>query len=351
MTLTLLLAAAWAEPDTELELYLGGRTAPEASIQLPRHWENELEPTLVPALIAHWRWAGEAGGWTRVRLGLWGSAPEEDANLLEVGPRLGLARSHAGWRLDLALAYDLQVYAILPEATNGRWEGYGRVSRSLGGQDLALEARALHRTYPLQLSWGFQSVEAGPSWAATLAGGLRASAEASLQANAGYVLSAATDPVRATGRQLRGHLELGYGAGRWDLRAGYRPILAWGGLSDEGARPQFTPKGEYTDDADALSAGGFVQHRLDVGAVWGREAWTFHARALGRMRLGAPTEAQTLTRTLHGSLGADRDLGPGLLAVAEVGASRVLLSDGASYLDLSGWVGLRWRSPPDGGGR
>ncbi len=341
MILTCLLAATHADSSLELDMLVGGRTAPEAAIQLPREWENELDPTVVPALIGRWRWSDSRGLWAAVRGATWMSIPEEDANLVELGPRLGWGLDADRWAFEIAAGYDLQGFVFLPEASNGRAEAWSELSIPLGRQELALELTALHRHYPLQPSWGFGTIEPGLAWRGPLAGNLRGTLQVSAQANQGWVIDTAGEAVRATGGQLEARLELGYTGGTWELRASYRPIFAFGGLPDEGDRPQFTPMGEYTDDADALSGGGFVQHRASLDAHVVLEEWTLRARAMGRLRSSELAGSQTLARTLHGSIAAERPVRPGLTLVGEVGASGVELADGSSYLDLSGWVGVR----------
>ena len=176
---------------------------------------------------------------------------------------------------------------------------------------------------------------------------------AAWQANQGWTIAADGTLDRSTGTQLRADVELGVATRQVDLWIRYSPIAAYEGDYAEAAQPQFTPIGEYADDADALSAGGFFQHRVDVRATYESKGWTVGAEGLVRVRESQPGDlAASFARTIHGQLSFERAFEPKDWSwVGVLGVSTAELVDGRSYADVYGWLGARWtpRARPDGG--
>jgi hypothetical protein len=150
----------------------------------------------------------------------------------------------------------------------------------------------------------------------------------------------------ATGSQLRAVAEGGLSNRNWDLQFGYRLYVAQGGQAEQALRPQFTPLGNYSDDADALSAGGFVQHRVDLSGAFEMDEWTFRFSALGRLRQGRPTlTTGSFARTGHAHFTTQRDLVEHLALSFTTGVSAA--ATGASaYTDAYAWFGLHWQFEP-----
>ncbi len=167
---------------------------------------------------------------------------------------------------------------------------------------------------------------------------VRAELGSSLQLNAGAGVELGDD----IGTQVRGVAGVGLTAGNADVMLRYRPIVARAGEDDDDTvRPQFTSLGDYTEDADAVSSGGFVQHRLEMNAAWVAGPWTARTGALGRLRSG-----EGLVRTGHAHIGLDRTVGDRWMVTGTVGATAVELGSGVAFVDVYGWVGVRWGFGP-----
>lgn len=342
-----LAAGVASAADGELEALVGARTAPDAALEQPSEWEPEVEPTFLTALVARVRSSrGEA--WWGIEGSAWGTAPEPDASLFGVVPRAGIGASSGPARLELAARYDAQLYPWAPDATNGRAEGLLKGSVRAGSLEPQVTVEAIDRHYPFETVWSFRTVEPG------LGLGFRSTDQrfrgrlaGSWQLNQG-----ASEEGRAvTGAQLRGTADLGWSARRWEAWTTYRIIRAMGGgVADPASRALFTPIGDYSADADALSAGGFWQHRLELGASAAVGEWTVRTSALGRLR-ESETQGEPLRsygRTLHGQVDLERELGDRTRGLVTVGGSGVRLDDGKAFTDIYAWVGLSWTlSGPD----
>jgi len=217
-------------------------------------------------------------------------------------------------------------------------------SRAVGPGGIELTVLGLDRHYPRQPAWSLRSAEAGLAWH-------HASADqpawwrlqASVQGNQGTNLGTNGSQHDAMGAQTRALLEGGVMGRRWDVQLGYRLYLARGGQVEEATRSQFTPLGFYSDDADALSAGGFVQHRLDLAGALELDDWTVQLSGLGRLRQSDPDVATaSYARTLHSHLTARRELRDGLALSLTAGVSGAETVHERSYTDLYGWLGLHW---------
>jgi hypothetical protein len=168
---------------------------------------------------------------------------------------------------------------------------------------------------------------------------------AAWQANQGWTIAADGTLDRSTGTQLRAEAEIGLATRQVDVWIRYRPIAAYEGDYAEAAQPQFTPIGEYADDADALSAGGFFQHRVDAEVSYESKGWTMGAEGLVRLRESQPGDlAASFAQTIHGQLSVERAIGAKEWSwVGVLGVSSAELVDGRSYVDVYGWLGAEWK--------
>lgn len=308
----------------------GVRTAPDAALEQPSEWEPEIEPTAIAAIVGRWR--SQQPAWWGVDASAWGLAPEPDAVLLAVGPRAGLGADRGAARLDAAARYDLQAYPFSPEVTNGRAEALAKVGLRSGAVDPEVAVLAIDRHYLLP-EWSFRALEAG------VAARLHTRDDAvRLTLGSGWQVNQGHDS--AVGDQLRATVEAGGSAGRIDAWAAWRLVVARGGAPERAARPVFTPVGDYSEDADALSSGGFLQHRAEVGASAEAGPWTLRGSVLGRIRFPEALATGTVDRTLHGHFDLLRETGGGWSVLGAAGASGTRIVGGASYLDVYGWAGL-----------
>jgi hypothetical protein len=329
MTLWALIVRAQAA-DAHLDAITGVRTAPDAALEHPVEWQPEFEPTVVGALMGGVL-ASRGKWWGSLEGAAWGVLPELDGVLFSAGARGGAGLEAGDLRLEVAGRYDLQSYPFARPATSGRAEGFALTSLSLGAWVPELSLEAIDRRYPFEPDWSFTTAESavGLAWRPE-----RGWARVAL---GGQVNQGADD----LGTQLRATAELGWGAARWDLFTRYRLMDARAGDPDDASRSRFTPLGDYSADADALSAGGFVQHRLELGGSAEAGEWLLRASALGRLRL---TGAQgAYDRTLHAQLDLERELSERVSAVGTLGSSAVGLVGGKGFLDVYAWAGLSWR--------
>ncbi|MEQ1508687.1 MAG: hypothetical protein ABMB14_41050, partial [Myxococcota bacterium] len=151
------------------------------------------------------------------------------------------------------------------------------------------------------------------------------------------------DGASVVGQQVRGTADLGWSIRRCELWTTYRIIRATDGGAEPTERAQFTPIGDYSSDADALSAGGFLQHRLELGVSAEVAAWTVRASALGRLRIADHQAQPSYGRTLHLQLDLERAVGARTAVLGALGGSGVRLDDGQAFTDVYGWLGLSWR--------
>jgi hypothetical protein len=337
--LWLFLSIAFAGSGT-LDVLVGGRSAPEATLEQPSEWEHEAEPNLVGALAAGWQDQGPVGTWFRVDGEAWGALPEGDTSMFRLAPQAGIGGSAGAYGGELAGRYDASLYPWESHASSGRAEVMARGTATAGLARPEVSVLGLDRHYFQTPAWSFRTLEPGAGLGLTV-GPLRIKLGSSLQLNGG----GAGSPV--VGQQARAVSELGVAGRSWDLWLGYRLIKAWGGGPDEGARAQFTPVGAYAEDADALSAGGFLQHRVDLGGVVTAGRWTLRAAGLARFRAPDDVGLPSVSRTLHGQLDLERDIGERLSILGTGGVSHAELSTRHGYTDVYGWLGLRWELGPD----
>ena len=338
-----LLLVALARARGEIEVIAGGRSAPEATVEVPET-VNDLEPAALVAVAGRVETDPGEGFWARADGSLW-ALTEDDARLVEVRPALGWgARGHAVGS-ELAASFQGQAYPWNTAASNGRTEAFADGNVTAGDHRFDLSVLGIDRRYPWQQEWGFSTVQPGIGWRWE-PGLVRGAVGAAWQGNAGWTIASDGSLDRSTGTQLRAEIELGVATRRWDVWARYAPIRAYEGDYAYAAQPQFTPIGDYQDDADALSAGGFFQHRLDATITWDSDPWTVRAEGLGRVRdseSGNP--AASFSRTVHGQLSIDHVLAarsPDWSWVAVLGVSAAELVDGRHYTDVYGWAGARW---------
>lgn len=334
-------AAMGGEDHTELEALLGARTAPDAALEQPSEWEPELEPVAVGALLARHLHLGTPV-WYGVDATAWVTAPEADATLLALGPRGGWSGSTERWRAELAARVDGQLYPAVSGTSNVRAEALARGARTWDAFETALGVEGVDRAYG-ERAWSFQTVEPGLTAAAGRS--VRVVAGASVQGNQGRQLTDAGSS-RVQGGQVRLVAELHATTPHLAAWGAYRLVDAWGGGVQVASRPVFTPVGDYSDDVDALSAGGFLQHRAELGASVDREPWTASLSVLGRLRDATFDDPGSYRRTIHGQAVVGRELGEAWSARLTAGCSGAELQSGAGYLDVYAWVGLVWTVAP-----
>lgn len=342
------VAAAWAGGVADVSVLAGVRGNAESTLEQPEAATlDTLEPSATAAVLADGRWRWKSGLWVSGAGEAWTYAPEPDATLLRAVPAVGVALplgEHA--HLDLAARYSLEAVPLRAGRTNGRAEATGAVGLDLGAHRLALVGAGVSRDWFDRSAWSFRTAEAGLSWE-WQPSAWRLGARATGQLNSGATVNADGGLDPATGQQLRLGASGGWTGRHWDIGLDYRMYLADEGQVEDAARPQFTPIGDYDDDADALSAGGFSQHRIGLTATgqFG-PAWTLDLDVLARVRVNEPGQATTVfSRTFHAGLDVGRVIS-GPWSVHAVGAFTTLdLATGGTSYDPSGWLLLRW-SPP-----
>jgi len=318
-----------------LDVVVGGRTAPEAGLEQDDAYEyggdDELEPAGMVGLVGRYAHAGDVV-WVGLDGSAWGIAPETETTVLAVSPSIGVSAPTGDWRLDAASAYDFVVYPIEGEATSGRVELYGGASRP-GTWTPTVSVVAADRHYLDQPSWGFRS--AAPSLALGWEG------------DATWARLTATGQVNQhqgeVGTQVRGRGEVGVRPRNLDLWMAYTGIAAQGGAPSAAQRPVFTLVGGYSDDADAISGGGFYQHRGEAGASWSRDPWAVRLRAMGRYRIPYADDVGAFDRTGHAQLDLERHVGGAWHVVLTGGVNGARAVGGTSFLDVYGWTGVSWR--------
>jgi hypothetical protein len=338
------LAAAYAA-EGSVNVVVGGRTTPDAAIEQPTEWEPRLEPMALLAVTGEVEARGEST-WVGLDAAAWALAPEADAMLLALGPRGGVHGRVGSAALEAAARYDAQLYPVTVDGTSGRADVIGRVRFGDGALQPELWVEGVDRWYPFEDPWSFRTAE-------VVAGvtGVRGHWHTKLHAS-GQI----NDGAGGWGQQLRGSAEVGYSGRRSALWARLRGIQAFAGDPDLASRSQFTPLGDYSDDADALSDGGFQQLRVDAGASSGVGPWVVGMSVLGRLRAGTDPSRDTYAQTGHLQLDVERPWG-GLFAtpvdgpwwfVGTAGVSAVGLSSGRGFVDVYAWAGLSYRPGPWG---
>lgn len=330
-----LFAAAHASPSADATILAGARTAPESSIQLPSAREVGFDPSGLLAANLRARFGEEAGPWLRLAIGAWGYAPDLDASLATGSVGLGWRGTTGETHLDVAGRYDGQAYPGVMAASNGRGELIASARRtgerwSISGQATGLDRRFLGET-------GFTTGELGTviGWSP---GAYGLDVGVSAQANA-----ATEGSVGAQGRTL---LRLRAGGPSWHMALEHRLIYALEGEAEHESRAAITATGDYSDDIDALSGGGFLQNRVGVSGAVSAGAWTVSAGGFGRFR-GAESEeeaAVSFVRTWSGQARLQRALGEDVDLFLAGGAAGATQGSGTGYVDAFGWVGVDLRA-------
>ncbi len=341
MILALLLgvAPAWAAatpPTTEATVLAGGRTAPESAIRIPSGFEGGFEPSALLAVDVRVRFGAERGPWARLAAGSWAYAPDVDASEIHGGGAAGWT----GTRAELAGRYDVAWFPLLTEASNGRAEVMGRVR--LGDDPWALtpSVTLVDRRYINGGAADYSTGEAGAVGSYTAAAGARIDVGLSGQVNAAGGIGA-NGPLGAQGRSL---VRLSLNGTRWRVSAEHRFILAAEGETEVTAPALYTLVGDYDDDVDALSGGGFTQHRVGVSGAVEAGAWTVSAGGLARLRAASEEElAAAYGRSVAGQIRLDRRFGAALTGFASLGVSTASSPGRPGYLDAWGWAGVTWR--------
>ncbi len=333
------MIAAWiwsggaTAAEGHLDLFAGGRTAPDAALEQPSEWEPEIEPSALAAIVGSVQsFHGEA--WWGVDGQAWGVAPEADATLLGLGPRAGIGAGAGKARFELAGRYDAELYPVIIDPTNGRAEALASGAVDLGTARPFLLAEGVVRTYFVEEAWSFHAAQAD--------GGIELAGDSARVVFTGtWQINAGRDAIGefVPGQQVRGTVDLGLSARNLEAFASYQLIHAWNGAADEAARSQFTPLGSYSSDADALSAGGFLQHLGEIGCSAEVGGFTLRGSALARFRDADPGAA-SYANTLHGQVDVHHDLSERVIGIFTLGASAAEVVSGQSFVDLYGWVGV-----------
>ena len=350
MTPSLLLALcrpAFAGGQLAVEAFAGGRSAPQLTAQGASEL-NEAEPaSALAALRMEAESASHRGAWLGGTAEAWSYLPDPELSSLRIEPRGGW-RPELGdrWQAELGGRYALEAYPWSPRLDSGRAEATGGVGPVIGPLRLGVEADYVRRDFLSTRQWSFQTVEGGLLvGTAPTAGGLRATLRLGGQYNDGFTLDTAGQEHPATGIQARVRADLGWSLRAVDLHLGWRLIRSLEGDVEDAARPQFTPIGQYADDADALSAGGFLQNRFDLSAIWSPSpSWTLGLDGLLRLRKSdAGQQSASIATTAHLQARVARSLSKTLTLSTTAGLTRLDLVSGEGAIDLAAWVGLRWQ--------
>ncbi|NOY28025.1 MAG: hypothetical protein GXP62_19345 [Oligoflexia bacterium] len=337
----LCLSPALAAPQAQITTLAGVRAAPESTILLPTAWEGRVEPAAVGALDGQIRFGAATGPWFTAGGGTWAYVPEGEASSLDGRAAVGWSGPVAeGVDVDVAGNYKAQWYPMWALGVNGRGELLARVRIDRQHFSLTPELGAVDRRYLDAPAESFSEAHAG------LVLGLKGQGPLSLdlglggQGNQAHGIGSEGRP----GTQIRGLSRLNLASGAWTGALEYRLSWALQGEAEHDVQPLYTPWSDYSDDADALSGGGFVQHRLSFRGAVAVSRWTLSAGAMGRLRLAGEDElASAYARTGLARLQVDRDLGHDLSLFASVGAAAAESPVDLGYVDAWGWVGLRWR--------
>lgn len=316
----------------------GARTSPESAIQVPAAWEGEFEPSALVYADVSARFGKARGPWARLELGGWAYAQDLDASLASAGVGVGWGGAVGPLDVSLAGRYDGQWFPLLMVATNGRAEVIARARHDeklwgLSGQLTAVDRRFVGAK-------GFTTAELGATLTLTPAATWGLDLGASGQANQG-----AAGPI---GGQVRTLERLRFGGKAWRLALDHRLVWALEGEIEEETRAAFTPIGDYADDVDALSGGGFVQHRFGASGVVTAGKWTFSAGGFGRFRSAEEEEEEAVAfvRSYGGQARVQRTLTPAVELFVAGGAVGATLGTGRGFVDGFGWVGLDLHAAP-----
>ncbi len=339
-----LSAPAAAAPQAQLTALAGGRLAPESTVLLPSGWESEFEPGALAALDAELRLGGAGGAWCSFGGDAWGYAPEGEATSLGGRAALGWSGGGDAARVDVAGRYDLEWYPSWAAGLDGRGE---LMARAALGEGLVFRPRVsvVDRRYLDVPSASFSYAVAIAELGLPLNGPVAVDLGAGGQVNQDQGFGS----EGLVGAQLRGLARLTASGGPWHGSLEYWLTGALQGEAEHDVRPLFTPWSDYSEDADALSGGGFVQHRLSLTGAVVSGKWTVSVGALGRLRTAGEDElAAAYAQTGQVRVEVDRALGGGVVLFGSVGAASATSPAGLGYGDAWGWAGLRWR-PGSGG--
>ena len=160
--ITCLLLVALARARGEAEVIAGGRSAPEASTEVPED-VNDLEPAALVAVAGRVETKPGEGFWARSDGALW-ALTEDDARLVEVRPALGWGtRAHAVGS-ELAATWQGQAYPWNMEASSSRIEAFADGDATAGEHRFDLSVLGIDRRYPWKKEWGFSTVQPGVGW-------------------------------------------------------------------------------------------------------------------------------------------------------------------------------------------
>lgn len=342
------IVLAGAAPTAEVSILAGGRTAPESALNLVLGGEADegFEPAGLSVILVDVEQNWPSGLWLGGNLGTWGYFPEQEVSTFDVGTRLGFGQDFGpAFRYDLAGRLDLERVPWLRAASNDRAELLSAFTLFNGFHGIELSGVGLARRFPDASQLNFYTTELGLGyWREPLSGPFRMSFGGALQANWGEGEEFELSEARGFQGRLRG--EVGLGLEHWDLSLGYRLYRAVGGEPDDDAYSLFTAIGDYTDDADALSGGGFIQHRVDIAAAWSHDPWRLRASALGRYRdpLANGGSYHQYSRTTHANLELRRAVASTWDLLGAIGISSVVLVNQTGYTDVYGWLGVSWKN-------
>jgi hypothetical protein len=338
MSWLVMIPLARAGAEIEGTVLAGGRTAPESTIPLPSAFETTIEPSGLGAAIVDARVGRSTGAWAQAGLSLWAYAPESEATLLAGGPAIGwTGSSDAVVRFDLAARYDLQAYPNLDASSSGRGEALARGARRWQRWALSGFALGVDRRFAGAGVTDFTTGELGAVLGFHGSGPLAIDVGVSGQVNQAEGVGS-DGPVGGQGRSL---VRVRLGGDEWHVVLEHRLIVAAEGEIETETQPLFTPLGDYSDDVDALSGGGFVQNRVDLSAAWVHGPWTATASTILRLRDAEPEELQAAYgRAIQGRLEGRRAFSDRLDGFASVGVGSATLAGSEAYTDTSAWIGV-----------
>jgi hypothetical protein len=339
----------WAATHGTFTVLGGARGNPERTIERSDAGESgELEPAALAAVLASVTSRGDSGFFASASGEAWAYLPGSEASLVRLVPGGGVVREIGSrGHLDGAIRAALEAAPAVPAVDSARVEATASAGIHAGRNAVDLVGTAIDREFPWSPTWTFRTGEAGVAWSSDPVAGATVRLRATGQGNQGYIVE--DDYIEAvSGWQVRGLASLRLTGGPLSVEVGYRPTLAFGGDDDNAERPVLTPVGDYDDDADALSAGGFVQHRIEVvGSARLGSSWTLDGVALLRVRDPAPdAPVSGIAQARHLRLDVGRRLADACSLHVAAGWTDVLSDTGVSTLDPTAWVAVRWTAPP-----
>ncbi len=307
---------------------VGARGEPEAWSE--RADGSEAEAGEASGLVGLTSTARTAGpiAWAGLDLRVLGYLPEGEGTLVRLAPALGARTGQSDApHASVAGSWALEWLPTTPDVSGGRAEASARAGVGKGGHTVDGVLGVLDHRFLGHADWALTSGELGAEW--SLARGV---ARVQLRPS-GQQLNTA---VAGTGGQGRLAATVGASARGLDASLGWQGFVARGGGPDPAYRPPFDPLGSVDEDADALSAGGFVQQRVEASVTGAAGDWTATGHAVGRLRTG--TSSGT---TAHLGVDVARALGPTLSAHLAAGWTGWRLS-GLTLSDPYGWLSVEW---------